>query len=424
MARNRTARVFRALALVLLVLAVVALAVLVARRLMADSGATARGGATPAAVEVGPIRIGSIEERRVFSGTLEARARVSIAPKVAGTVVSLPVDLGDVITRGQVIARIDAAEFEQAVAQAEAELEVARASLTEAQNGAEIAQREFERITILHERGVASDSQLDVARASRLAADSSEAVTRAQVARAEAAAQSARIRLGYTVIEASWDNGAEHRVVASRHAEAGDTIGANTPILTIVELDPIRAIFFATERDYSRIGIGQPVTIRTDAAPNRTFDGSVSRIAPVFDAGSRQARIEVTAPNSRLDLKPGMFARIEVILDNADNATIIPYDALTRRDGQDVVFLVVTSQSADDGKEVSAALSHTVRMLPVTTGLRNGPIIQVDSEELRANSNARVVTVGQQLLTDGSPILIPGDTQPMPIESRNDGGTR
>ncbi len=365
---------------------------LIVKRLLSDdhAGRSGRGVGGPAPVAVAEVQVGTIENRRVFSGTLEANAQLMIAPKVAGRIVRLPVDLADTVERDQVVAEMDSDEFVQAVAQAEAELAVARANLTEAENAVEIAQREWERAKTLSERGVASEAQLDTARSEQLARSAAVEVAKAQVTRAEAALQSARIRLGYTTITASWSGGDNQRVVAQRIAEEGQTVAANTPLLSIVELDPIRAVVFVTEREYALLAAGQAVSLRTDAYPDREWEGRVSRVSPVFREGSRQARVELNVPNEGGLLKPGMFVRVEAELGRADDATIIPVEALVTRQGRSVIFLVNEAGDA-------------VRMVPVETGIVAGDRVQVMGEGVRG----RVVVLGQQLVSDGSAITIP-----------------
>lgn len=361
----------------------------------AAGGGGRGGGAQPAAVEVAPVEVGRLEGRRAYSAALEARALVTIAPKVAGTITSLPVDLGDTVERGQVIARLDGDEFAQAAAQAEAELEVVRAQLAEAQSAAEIAARELERAENLHRRGIASDADLDRARAADLAARSAVAVAQAQAARARAALQGAQIRLGYATIRAEWEGGSDVRAIARRFAEEGDTVGANTPILSVVELDPITAVFFATQRDYGRLAVGQAVGVTADAFPGERWTGEISRIAPVFDAASRQARIEVVVPNQGLRLKPGMFVKTEVVLEVAEGATIVPEAALTRRDGRDVVFVL-----DEDGT--------TVRQAPVSIVVASGGRVAIEPQGDALLGGARVVTLGHQLIGEGSAVVVPG----------------
>ncbi|MDH3218206.1 MAG: efflux RND transporter periplasmic adaptor subunit [Gammaproteobacteria bacterium] len=343
----------------------------------------------PAPVEVAAIESGSIDQLRSFTGTLEARSEFVVAPKISGRVEQLKVDLADSVTRGQVVAVLDDAEFVQEVARARADLEVEKAGNVEALGLLKIAERELQRLEKIQARGDVSESQLDITRAELVAKQALTEVTRARIARAEADLEAARIRLGYTQVKADWQGGGNQRVVAQRFVDAGGTVSANTALLRIVELDPITAVFFVTERDYAKLRVGQQASLDTDAFPGDRFSGSVERIAPVFSETTRQARVELLANNPDLRLKPGMFIRASVMLQRVDNAIIIPEQALTRRNDQQGVFVV----NPDD---------ETARWQVVETGIRQGDRIQVRSPEL----SGQVVVLGQQLLDDGSALRI------------------
>jgi RND family efflux transporter MFP subunit len=344
----------------------------------------------PAPVEVASIERGPMELRRTFSGALEAPGQFVVAPKVGGRVERLTVNLADSVSRGQVVAELDNDEYVQAVAQSRAELAVARANLVEAESALEIAVRELDRVVRLRERGVASESNLDTARANRLAKKARLEVARAEVTRAEASLETARIRLGYTRITADWSGGKGSRVVAERYVDEGQTVSANTPLLRIVELDPVTGVIFATEKDYGKLQPGQGVSLATDAYPGESFDGRILRIAPVFREATRQARVEISVKNPGHRLKPGMFIRATVVLDRVADAVIVPEQALTSRNNRTGVFLV-----DDDGRSV---VWREVRV-----GIREGGRVQVLGEEL----SGRVVILGQQLVDEGSPIVIP-----------------
>ncbi|WP_275098217.1 efflux RND transporter periplasmic adaptor subunit [Sedimenticola hydrogenitrophicus] len=338
------------------------------------------------------VEQGDIEHQRTFSGTLQAQAEIVVAPKVSGRIEQLDADLADIISRDQVVARLDNDEYVQDVRQVEAELAVARANLAEAQSLLKIAERELERVEKLRQRGVSSESQRDAAKADQLAKQAHVEVTQAQVTRAESALESARIRLGYTTVTASWRGDSEQRVVAERYVDEGETVSANTPLLRIVELNPITVVFFVTERDYALLQQGQSANLTTDAYPGESFSGTVVRISPVFRESTRQAQVELRVRNPLLRLKPGMFVRVTVTLEQAHDATVVPEQALITRDGRNGVFVV-----SADGK--------TVNWRPVTPGIQQGSRVQVTGEPL----TGQVVVLGQQLLDDGSPIRIAGE---------------
>ena len=346
-------------------------------------------------VEVAVIETGPIIQRRTFSGTLEAPSRFIVAPKVSGRIERLYVNLADVVQQGQVVAELDNDEYVQAINGAQADLAVARANQTEAESTLEIANRELKRVDTLRERGVASESQYDVAQADQLAKEAHLEVSRAQVTRAEASLQTARIRLGYTTVTANWTGGGDERIIGQRYVNAGDTVSANAPMFSIVELAPITGVIFVAERDYARLRPGQRVSLNTDAYPGQMFEGSISRIAPVFQATSRQARMELTIPNTERRLKPGMFIRATIVLKRIEEATIVLAMGVTRRNDQYGVFLVNEQQM-------------TVSWKLVELGIREGDRVQL----LAPGLSGRVVTLGQQMVEDGSAITIPQEDRP------------
>jgi RND family efflux transporter MFP subunit len=347
-------------------------------------------GPHAAPVAVAPFEQRRIELKRVYSGTLEARAQFLVAPKVGGRIEKLTVDLSDPVERGQVVCILDDAEFVQTVEQARADLAVAEAIILESTNALVIADRELERVNSLHDRSVVSESQLDVAKADQMAKAASVQVAKARAERARAVLESANIRLGYTRVIASWTDPDKERVVAERYVDAGETVTANTPLMRIVDLHPMNGVIFATENDYAFLRVGQPVVLTTDAYPDRVFKGKIQRIAPVFRRASRQARIELEIDNQDQALKPGMFIRAEITLDTAENAVIVPVEALVIRNKTDGVFVV------DEN-------GQTVRWRPVQIGIRDADRVQVIGEGL----SGYVVTLGQQLIDDGSEVVIP-----------------
>ena len=346
-------------------------------------------------VEVAEIKIGPIERRKTFSGALESPSEFVIAPKISGRVELLNVDIGDTIKRNQVVARLDDAEYEQAVLLAKADLAVAKANLVEAQSAYEIAERELKRISELLKEGLASDSEYDSAKADQLAKQAKLAVSEAQVKRADASLETARIRQGYTEITAGWTGGDDTRTVGERFINEGDMVSANTPLLSIVELDPILGIVYVSEKDYVYLKTGQHAFLTTDAHPDEIFQGQISRIAPIFRQATRQARVELTIENHELRLKPGMFIRTTIVFERLEKALIVPEQALTKREYKDGIFVV-----NDDHK--------TVRWCPVRVGIRDNEEVQIVCEGL---TKGLAVTLGQQLLDDGSDIFISGENK-------------
>lgn len=342
-----------------------------------------------APVAVAPIVNESLEYTRRFSGTLSAYAEFMVSSKVSGRLERIFVDTSDTVERRQVVAEVDDPEFVQEEAQAEADVAVAQAELAQATSALRIAERENQRLVTLKESGVVSDADFDTAQSEFLGAQARHKVAEARLLRAEAELASARIQLGYCQITASWADGDQKRVVAERYVDEGQTVSVNEPILRIVQLDPIVAQIYVTEKDYTRLRVGQPAVIVTDAFPGRTFEGEIQRIAPVFRESTRQANVEIALKNSGYDLKPGMFVRASIVLDRVEGARVIPEAALTNRNDTIGVFVL-----NEDGQ--------TVRWEPVTVGIQDGDRVQI----VEPNLTGRVVTLGQHLVDDGARIVI------------------
>lgn len=342
------------------------------------------------AVEAAPVTTGAVSDVRAFTGTLEAGDAFTVAPKIGGQIVAIHVDVGDRVERGQVVVELEDEEARQAVAEAEAELAVARAELEQARADARLAERELERTRTLAQRELASASELDTARARAEAQRAAVSVATARVTQREAALARARVQLGYTGVRADWSGDDPTRLVGERMVNAGDTVAANTPLLTVLRLSPLTAVVHAPESDYTRLRTGQPVEVGADALPARGFTGEIARIAPRFAADSRQARFEVTLANEDHALKPGMFVTVRVTVDRAADATRVPPEAIVRHESGPGVYRIV------DGEPPS------VRFEPVRIGIEGDGHVQI----LEPALSGRVVTLGQQMLEDGAPVIV------------------
>lgn len=344
-------------------------------------------------VEVAPVQTRTLYDTRQFSGTLRSSAQYIIAPKVSGQLEGLVADIGDTVEKGQLVAWISDQEFVQNVAQANAQLEVAKARLNEARSSLDSARREFNRIDRLRDQRVASESEYDAALSRLRSAEAGVKVAEAQVQQAEASLKTAEIQLSYTRIHADWRGEDQVRVVGQRFVSEGNNVRAFEPMLSVLALDPLTAVVQVTQDDYPRLSPGQPVEITTDAFPDRTFKAEVARIAPEFNEASRQAQVEMRVPNDDRLLKPGMFINARLVFDKIEGATVVPYEALVQRENRQSVFVV----EGTDGDQLRA------RLVPVEVGLREGDLVQIVKPEI----SGRVVSLGQHMLDDGSPIRIP-----------------
>ncbi len=348
-----------------------------------------RFGRPLVAVEVAQVSYEPIEDTRRFTGTIYPLYQYVVAPKVSGRITRLNVRIGDWVDRGEIIAKIDDAEYQQAVLEADANLRIAKANLAEVQSQFELAKQELERVRSLQEKGIASPAELDAAVSNYDALQSRIKLAHAQVEQRQAALNSAKIRLGYTVLK-----GTEPGFVGERFADEGNLLAPNSPVVSIIGIDTVIVRTTVIERVYGQIEVGQPAEVEVDAYPGRAFSGTVSRIAPMLDEESRVAKMEVEVANESLLLKPGMFCAVAVRLAEKGSAQVVPAQAVVSRAGQTGVFVV-------RGDE---AIAHYV---PVELGISTAD----KSEILRPEIEGLVVTLGQHLLEEGSGVILPEEPE-------------
>jgi RND family efflux transporter MFP subunit len=346
-----------------------------------DSG---RFGRPQVAVEVDAVRHERIQDRRQFTGSIYPIYQYIVAPKVSGRIITLNKRIGDWVRRGEVIARIDDAEYQQAVLEADANLRISQANLAETRSQFELAKQELDRVQSLQQKGIASPSELDAASTNYEALKSRIELAQAQVEQRQAALNSAKIRLGYTVLR-----GTEPGFVGERFVDEGTLLAPNSPVVTVIGIDTVIVRTTVIERVYGQIALGQPAEIEVDAYPDRAFGGKVSRLAPMLDEESRVAQLEVEVGNETRLLKPGMFCRVSVVLAESDSAQVVPSQAVVKRGDSDGVFVVDADGS-------------TAHYVPVELGITTPELSEIRSPEIAG----RVVTLGQHLLEDGSGVVV------------------
>ena len=357
-------------------------------------GKTQQRQAAPAAVEAEPVKRSMLKDIGEFSGSLMPGAQFVVSPMIGGRLEVLHVDVGDRVKKGELIAELDDDEASQQVEQANAELEVATASIEDTQNGLLLAEREHERARALRDKQIASESELERAQAALRAAEARHRIVLALVRQRKAALNSAEFRLSYTKVRATWNSGNGTRVVGERYADEGALLKANDPIVSVLDIDTLFASIQVIEQDYPRVREGQKAVVTTDLFPGIEFSAKVARVAPLLREEARQAEVRVDVPNPGELLKPGMFVRVNIEYARKDGAPSVPAAALTRRNGEQGVFLV-----DGDGKHV--------RFVPVSVGLLYGGRAEIVAPPL----SGLVVTLGHHLLEDGAPVHLNGETE-------------
>ena len=376
----------------------------------------------PHPVQTVVARRGTLTQSISATGDILAEARVEVFPKIAGHLEELGVEEGDTVRAGQVIARIANAEFEARVDKAAAEVEALQAEWAQMQTGAlpeEIAQSvdavEHTRAELANaegfanrtrgmvERGLQPTQELDDAtrRLRQARATHNSASQRLQLLRtgarsearqalqarlraAQAAHDLATIELQHTVIASPMDG-----VVSHRHVDRGAYVKTtDTPVVTIEAMRTVKIEAPISERDIVAVRPGHRALIQVDAYAGEPFSGTVRRLAPTVDPSSRSGEVEITLANPDYRLKPGMFAKVTLLLAERENVVLVPRDAL-RQDGAETTVFVVR-----DG---------TAHRQPVSTGLMNDTLAEI-REGLAAGDE--VVLSGHNSLRDQVPVNV------------------
>lgn len=272
---------------------------------------------------------GSVSVSISATGTLRALSTVDVGSQVSGQVLSVEVDYNDRVERGQVIARIDPANFQTRLTQTEADLASARAGLVEAQSALRLTEAELKRKRDIEARKLISASELDIAQAARDQAAARVGSAQAAVKQRAAAVEDAQLDVDYSVIKSPVDG-----VILLRSVEPGQTVAASfqTPVLFRIaeDLTRMQIDLSIDESDVGQIREGLPVQFTVDAFPNRNFSGQVYqvRLSATNVANVVTYPVVVEVANPDLVLLPGMTANAEIEITSRADALRVPNAAL------------------------------------------------------------------------------------------------
>lgn len=353
---------------------------------LSNTSKTQRSGPPAVAVEIDSVHYGYLSETRQLTGTVQPQYKYIIAPKISGRVVQISKRIGDWVRDGEVVAKIDDAEYQQNVIEAEANLNIGLATLTEAKNQLDLGRQDLNRVQSLQAKGISSTAELDAATSNFTTQKSRYQLAQAQVDQRQAALKSAKIRLGYTILTAS-----KPGFVGERFVDEGALLAPNSAVVSVVGIDSVIVSTTIIERDYGYVKVGQPAQVMVDAFAKHPFKGFVSRIAPMLQEASRVAQMEVEVNNDSLFLKPGMFARVDVRTAERPNARYVASRALVRKEGASGLFMVDPDEK----------IAHYI---PVKVGILTPEYTEVENE---LPAGMVVVTLGQHLLDEGSPVILP-----------------
>ncbi len=344
-----------------------------------------RGGSRAVSVRVAQVKIGDVEERLSYVGSLLAKASVTVAPKISGRVKRLFVDVGDRVKEGQRLAILDKEELTEEVNEAQASLNVYEATLRGKEAELRDLRRRFDRAKILFERTLVAREAVDTLETQVLSAGAQVELTKAQMAQMQARLDNTRIRLKSTEVIAPFAG-----YVSRRFIDRGALVNSNTPLVTIVDISTVKVTVAVVEGDYRKISPGQLATITADAYPGKIFKGRVARMAPVLDQETRTGEVEIELPNPQGDLKPGMFARAEIVSRQRRNVLLVPEGAQVKTPSGYGVFKVL-----ENGSKVG--------LVSIKPGLSAKGWLEVQGS---LQPGDRVVTLGSTLLKDGQRVRI------------------
>jgi HlyD family secretion protein len=402
--------------LVLLVLAGVVAALVVLRLREQQARAVTRA---PREILVGVVKPErhDLEVTLSYTGDILPNRQTPIFAKTSGYIREIPVEKGQFVRAGDLLVEVEPTEMEVARDQGRAALATALAALQVARSNLEGAranllnqqavlsrahavlgndQRQAERMADLFAKGFVSaqerdnartayesaqaavraqEAQVEVARVQIHTAESQVALAESQVEQQRAALRMAQMRLDETRIAAPFSGYVSQKhleVGAAVNSQAAASSNASVAILTMQDIDPVR----------------NRVRLTTDAYPDRRFTGAVARVVHALDPRTRTMGLEVDIPNPEHQLKPGMYARVELVLEVRPGALLVPLEALNSA-GPRPTLLVVR-----DDKVVT---------VPVELGAPDGPRVQI-AAGLR--SDDQVVVQGKDLVREGQTVKV------------------
>lgn len=344
------------------------------KRSNGQTKAVASASPTPPVVEVSTTAAVMRQMPQYFeaTGSLAANQQTDVAPETSGKVSAVGVDIGSSVRRGQMLIRLEDADFKDRAQQAQAQLDQAKATLDQnrakiglrtgqkfspenvpevraARAALDLADKNLRRYEKLVESGDISRATYDqqVSQRDQAAEQYQALIHQAQqnfatVANSQAAVEAAQSQLSmakrsltYTTVSAPIAG-----YVLERPADIGEYISPQQKVATIVSLNPLRARIDVPEQAIPQIRQGESVSVSVAAYPDRNFSGRVARVSPSVTATSRTLTVEADVDNPKAELKPGQFATIRILLPHNAPAVLVPQRALRTISGATYVFVI------------------------------------------------------------------------------------
>lgn len=321
--------------------------------------AQARGRNDAPTVKIETVRQDTVRRSVEVVGTLAAEDEVTISSEADGLVARILHDLGDRVRAGDILVELDREKPQYSLDQQKASLQralaaygaadpdhlppvektpdvqKASADLVQAKQNHERASALFKRQLVPQQSLDDADAALQSKQASYEAALQNAKNLRANIQATEAGMKLADRQLRDTYIRAPFDGFVEKRLVS-----LGQLVKAQSPVMAVVRMDPLRVTAELPEKMAPWIGVGQPVQLHVDAYPDRQIEGKISRISPAVNTATRAFPFEALVPNPDALLKPGTFARVDIATAKVDQVLSLPYATMQYRYGVNRVFVV------------------------------------------------------------------------------------
>jgi RND family efflux transporter MFP subunit len=359
-------------------------------------------------VKIARVQLQPMTREITVTGTLAAQEKSTLSAKVAGRLQYLPVDLGSLVHRGDVLAQVEPTDYELGLQQAAAALSQARtavglrpegeddrieielmSAVKQAKAVLDEAVQNRVRVKSLSQSGIASHSELDTAEAayqvslSRFDSALEEARTRvAAVAQKRAEYELARKKLADASVRAPFDG-----AVQSRPGHLGEYVAPGSPIVELVKIDPLRLRLHVPERESTLVCTGQLVRLYVEGDTN-LYTGRIARLSPALDELSRMLLVEADVP-ARGSLRPGLFARAKLSVAEHQEGLSVPANALITFAGIEKVVVVeagralekpvVTGRRGPEWVEIISGISAGAQVILDPGGLRTGQPVSIAS---------------------------------------------
>ena len=345
------------------------------------------GPRVPMTVELGAAKRGDVAAHLTVVGNLIGLQTIDIAPRTGGRLLSVNVQLGDSVRRGQAIAKVEDREIAEQVRQAEASMEVSKATIRQREADLKVAELNFDRSKNLFSRQLLAKQALDDAESRYLAAVAQVDLAKAQQSQNEARLQELQFNLQNTVVTSPVDG-----FVGKRNVDPGAMVNTNTAIASVVEISRLKLVVNVVEKDLRMVTAGDVGVVEVDAYPGEKFNGRIARVAPVLDPATRTAPIEIEIPNGDNRLKPGMYARISLTVEERKNTLLAPKSAVIDFENKRGVWVPNEERRA--------------QFVPVTLGIEGPEQIEIVSG---LKEGDRFVVAGAGAVRNNDQLVIAGE---------------